>query len=175
MPPDEFCIEHGAKFVCTFDLDGRRNSGKIFDEHGEICWQYDSRRNPEGRSCRNPLNKPDFVFTNTDGYAEIVIRRVSFVPSVFQILDGNNAIGQIAMRSILGIKYQILLDGHAPSTFRLPLFTVRFWGDTDSGPSIWVEIGPSEMEWNMLLKPGTMDRELVASLAFIHSQRFNYS
>ncbi|MCX7388411.1 MAG: hypothetical protein NTX48_17235 [Planctomycetales bacterium] len=100
---------------------------------------------------------------------------MSFVPSVFQILDQDNSIGQIALRSILGIKYRILLDGHASSTFRLPLFTVRFWGDTDMGPSIWVVVGPSKMQWSVLLEPGTMDRELVASLAFIHNQWWNYS
>lgn len=175
MSPDENCIERGAKFVCVIDRDGRNRSGKIFDEHGSIRWQYDAVRNPEGRNWRNPLNKPDFVFTNPAGHAEILIRRMSFVPSVFQILEGTNSIGRVSLQGLLGIKYRILLDGYGTSTFRLPLFTVRFGGDTDNGPSIWVVVGPSKMQWNVLLKPGTNDRGLVVSLAFIHNQWWNYS
>ena len=175
MAPDEFCIANGAKYVCTIDREGRNRSGKVFDEHGDVRWQYDVRRNPEGRSLRNPFNKPDFVFTDAHGQAELVIRRLSFIPSIFQILDGNASIGRIALRSFLGIKYGINIDGSAPWTFRLPLFTVRFWGDTDTGPSIWVVVGPSKMQWNLLLNPGTKDRELVVALAFIHNQWWNYS
>jgi hypothetical protein len=174
-PPDETIITQGAKFASVIDRGGRNDSGKIYDEKGRICWQYETRTNPDGRRWGNPLNKPDFVFANTDGQSEIIIRRVSFVPSVFQILDQDKLIGRIALRSVLGLKYQILLDGCASSTFRLPLFTVRFWGDTDMGPSIWVVVGPSKMQWNLLLKPGTMDRALVASLAFLHNQWWNYS
>ncbi len=173
--PDETTIAHGAKFTCVIDRGGLNRTGKIYDEEGKICWQYGPRTNPDGRRWGNPLNKPDFVFTNTDGQIEIVIRRVSFIPSVFQITDQEQSIGQIALRSILGIKYRILLDGHPSSTFRLPLFTLRFWGDTDLGPSIWVLVGPSKMQWSVLLNPGTMVRELVASLAFIHTQWWNYS
>lgn len=175
VPPDESCIAHGAKFACVIDHGGLNRTGKIFDEDGRICWQYGTRANPDGRSFGNPLNKPDFVFTNTDQNAEISIRRLSFVPSVFHILDGTRTIGRIALQSVFGIKYQILLDGYAPFTFRLPLFTLGFWGDTDGDPSIWVMVGPSKMQWTMLLKPGTNIRELVVSLAFIHNQWWNYS
>ena len=118
-PPDETTIAHGAKFACVIDRGGLNRTGKIYDEEGKICWQYGTRTNPDGRRLGNPLNKPDFVFTNTDGQSEIVIRRVSFIPSVFQITDQDKSIGQIALPSILGIKYRILLDGHPSYTFRL--------------------------------------------------------
>jgi hypothetical protein len=175
VTPDESCLTHGAKYVCIIDRDFRNRSGKIFDEHGELRWQYDVRGNPEGRTWRNPLNKPDVVFVDADSRAELVIRRVSFIPSIFEILDGNGSIGRITLRNVLGIKYRIQIDGCAPWTFRLPLFTVRFWGDTNNGPSIWVVVGPSKMQWNVLLKPGTRHRELVVALAFIHNQWWNYS
>lgn len=173
--PDEFCLTYGRKFVCTIDRTFRQSSGTVFDEHGEICWQYNASRNPRGRSWQNPLNKPDFVFTNTDGHRTLTIRRVSFIPSVFQILDGGDSIGQIALSNILGTQYEIRLDECAAITFRLPLFTLRFWGDSEAGQIVWVQVGPSKMQWNVLLKPGTNDRELVASLAFIHNQWWNFS
>ncbi len=175
LPSEETIISRGSKFVCVIDGGGLNRTGKIYNDEGKICWQYGTRTNPDGRRWGNPLNKPDFVVTNTDGKAEIVIRRVSFLPSVFQIMDQDHSIGQIALRNILGIKYRIRIDGQASSTFRLPLFTVRFWGDTDTGPSIWVAVGLSKMQWSVLLKPGTMDRKLIASLAFIHNQWWNYS
>jgi hypothetical protein len=175
MGPDEFCIANGAKYVFRIDRGGLNRSGKIFDERGDVCWQYDVRRNPEGRTLRNPLNKPDFVFMDAPGQAELVIRRISLIPSRFQILDGSDSIGQITLRSLLGIKYAIKIDGFAPYTFRLPMFTLCFWGDMGTGPSIWVMVGPSKMQWNVLLKPGTNDRELVLALAFIHNQWWNYS
>lgn len=174
-PPDESCIAHGAKFACVIDRGGLNRTGKIFDEDGKICWHYAPRTNPGGRSWGNPLNKPDFVFTNTDQNSEIAIRRLSFVPSVFNVLDGTRVIGRIALDSFFGIKYRVLLDGYAVVTYRLPLFSLGFWGDTGGDPSIWVMVGPSKMQWNMLFKPGTDNSELVVSLAFIHNQWWNYS
>jgi hypothetical protein len=174
-PPDESCIAHGDKFTCVIDRDRLNRTGTIFDENGRPCWHYGPRTNPEGRSWGNPLNKPDFVFTNTEQNAELTIRRRSFVPSVFHILDGTQETGQIELQSVVGIKYRILLGDHASFTFRLPLFTVSFWGDTDGAPNIWIMVGPSKMQWNILLKPGTNNRELVVSLAFIHNQWWNYS
>lgn len=170
IPPDEHSIEHGAKYVCVIDRDGRSRGGKIYDENGDVRWQYDWRRNPEGLSWRNPLNKPGFVVTNPDGQVEIVIRRASFFPSTFRILEGNNSIGRITLPNVLGIKYRILLDGFPGATFRVPLFTRQFWGDTEGDASIWVVVGPSTMEWNVLLKPGTNDLGIVATIAFIHTQ-----
>ncbi len=85
-------------------------------------------------------------------------------------MDHDHLIGQIALRSVLGIKYRILLKGHPSTTFRLPLFTRQFWGDTNLGPSIWVVVGPLTMQWNVLLQPRTLDRGLVASIAFIHNR-----
>ena len=175
LAPDEFSIAHGAIYVCIIGRDFRNRSGKVFDEHGDLRWDYNVRPNPEGRTWRNPLNKPDFVFTDAHGKAELLIRRMSFIPSIFQIFDGKASVGRIALRNVLGIKYGINIDECASCTFRLPLFTVRFYGGTDAGPSVWVVVGPSKMQWNVLVKPGTNDREIVVALAFIHNQWWNYS
>jgi hypothetical protein len=56
----------------------------------------------------------------------------------------------------------------------MPLFTVRFWGESRSGAEIWVVVGPSKMEWTILIKPGVNDRLLVPALAFIHNEWWNY-
>ena len=79
------------------------------------------------------------------------------------------------MMSILRIKYTISVKGRQPWTFRMPLFTNRFWGGTDESPEFWVVVRPSQMEWNILIKPGIEDQPLVAALSFIHSERWNHS
>jgi hypothetical protein len=100
---------------------------------------------------------------------------VSFIPSFFDIMEKDDVIGRIGMRSILRIKYSIEINGAGSWTFRLPLFTVRFRGDSQTGTDIWVLVGPSKMEWNILLRCGVGDRHLVAALAFIHNEWWNYS
>jgi len=84
-------------------------------------------------------------------------------------------VGRIRMVSMLRIKYAIDADAVGSWTFRMPLFTVRFHGASDAGTDAWVIVGPSKMEWNILIRPGVIDRSLVAALAFIHNEWWNYS
>ena len=79
------------------------------------------------------------------------------------------------MRSLFRIKYSIDIQGAGSWTFRLPLFTVQFRGDSQAGTDVWVIVGPSKMEWNILIRPGTNDLRLLAALAFIHNEWWNYS
>ena len=87
----------------------------------------------------------------------------------------DTVVGRIRMLSILRNKYMIEIDGADPLTFRMPLFTMRFWGGSPMGAEIWVSVGPSKMEWNILVRPGINDRYLVPALAFIHNEWWNYS
>ena len=56
----------------------------------------------------------------------------------------------------------------------MPLFTIRFFGDSRSGPEICVAVGPSKMEWRVLIKRDTSEWPLLAALAFIHVEAWNY-
>jgi len=173
--PDAQCVERGAKYFCQIDRTSRNRSGKIYDEQRVLRWHYDVRDVPSDRLWGNPFNKPQFVFAESDGHAESVIQRVSFIPSRFEIRDKGGVVGRIGMRSPLRIKYSIEIDGVSCWTFRLPLFTVRFHGESEVGTDIWVIVGPSKMEWNILIRPGFSNRHLVAALAFIHNEWWNYS
>jgi hypothetical protein len=75
----------------------------------------------------------------------------------------------------MGSTSSIEIKGAGFWTFRLPLFTVRFRGDSQTGTDIWVILGPSKMEWHILIRPGISDPRLVAALAFIHNEWWNYS
>jgi hypothetical protein len=172
--PDEDCIQHGARFGCQIARGADGHSGTILDEHGAVRWRYGMRRNPRGRSLGNPLNKPDFVVTDAAAGNEVVIRRTSFCPSRFSIADDQGVRGTLRMASVLRNKYTIQVGGDPLRTFRMPLFTVRFWGGTEAAPEFWVIVGHSKMEWSILLRPGLESQPLLATLSFIHTEWWNY-
>lgn len=173
--PDEECLAHGPKYLCQIDRGADGHKGVVWGEAGTVRWHYGTRRNPIGFRLRNPFNKPDFIVADPETKGELIIRRASFVPPVFHIMEAGNVIGQIRLRSILRNKYTINLGDTGVWTFRMPLFTIRFWGASAVGAGVWVAVGPSKMEWKILIKPGLNDRLLVAALAFIHNEWWNYS
>jgi len=172
--PDEVTVQNGAKYCLVIDFEDRSRTGKIWNEHGEVEWSYGPLRNPLQYSSRNPFNKPDFVVFDANGNPTVTIRRVSFVPSRFHILDRENVIGQIAMRSVLLNKYKIEIAGIATCAFRMPLFTRYFHGHFNDGTGIWAVVGPGTMQWRVLLRSELNDVRLLSSLAFIHNQWFRF-
>ena len=149
VAPDGECIAQDHKFLGQIDRGMDGHSGAVMDEQGVIRWRYGIRKTPPLAAWGNPFNKPDFVIADPDGRDEVVIRRASFIPSVFNIMAADRVIGTVRMRSMFRNKYAIEIDGVNSWTFRMPLFTVRFFGDSSAGVEIWVAVGPSKMEWNM--------------------------
>jgi hypothetical protein len=174
VAPDEECIAQGHKFLCQIDRGMDGHSGAVMDEHGVIRWRYGIRKNASPRRLGNPFNKPDFVIANPDGRDEVVIRRASFIPPVFNIIEAGRVIGRVRMRSLFRNKYAIDIDRVNSWTFRMPLFTIRFFGDSSAGVEIWVAVGPSKKEWSVLIKRDAREWPLLAALAFIHVESWNY-
>ena len=175
VAPDAECIAHGTKFRSQIDRGVDGHSGAVLDEKGTIRWRYGVRNDAFGRHPGNPFNKPDFVIAKPDAKDEVIIRRVSFIPSVFNIMEADKVIGTVRMRSMFRNKYAIDIDGVNSWTFRMPLFTVRFFGDSSAGVEIWIAVGPSKMEWNILIKGNAKEWPVLAALAFIHTEWWNYS
>ena len=173
--PDEQTVEKGAKYCFVLDVENRSRTGKIWNERGDLLWHYAPRSNQLVYSLRNPFNKPDFVVFDNNEWPAVKIRRASFIPSRFQILTDEDVVGQIAMRSPLLNGYRIDVDGHATCVFRMPLFTVYFHGQSNNDMRIWVVVGPSKRQWKVLAESDLDDVRLLASLAFIHHQWYNYS
>jgi hypothetical protein len=175
LGPDERCLTEGGKYLCQIHRGGDGHAGVVRDERGNTRWKYGIRVNASRHSIQNPFNKPDFVFAEPSGENEIIIRRVSFIPSAFTLVEAGESIGRIRLTTPLRNRYEIVLADSPPLTFRMPLFTVRFWGGSQSGSVIWVVVGPSKMEWSILVKQGLDDRRLIAALSFIHGEWWNYS
>ena len=174
VAPDEECVAHGHKFLCQIDRGMDGHTGAVMDEHGLIRWRYRIRKNASARRLWNPFNKPDFVIADPDGRDEVVIRRASFIPPVFNIIEAGRVIGRVRMRSLFRNKYVIDIDQVNSWTFRMPLFTIRFFADSSAGVEIWVAVGPSKTEWSVLIKPDAREWPLLAALAFIHVESWNY-
>lgn len=174
VAPDGDCIAHGQKFLCQIDRGRDGHTGSVLNEQGAIRWRYGTRKSPSVRRFGNPFGKPDFVIADPNGRDEVVIHRASFFPPVFNIMRGGKIIGRVRMQSLFRNKYAIDIDQLNLWTFRMPLFSIRFFGVSRTGPEIWVLVGPSKMEWGVLIKPGTPEWPLLAALAFIHVEAWNY-
>ncbi len=151
----------GHKFLCQIDRGMDGHSGAVLDEHGVIRWWYGIRKSASARHLGNPFNKPDFVVADPDRKDEVVIRRASFIPPVFNVIKAGRVIGRIKMRSLFRNKYAIDIDGVNSWTFR-------------TGVEIWVAVGPSKKEWSVLIKRDAREWPLLAALAFIHVESWNY-
>jgi hypothetical protein len=172
--PDDACIADGTKLISQVHRGGGHD-GEVRDEQGNLRWRYATRPNHSGLWLGNPLRKPDFVLAEANAKEETIIRRVSFIPSTSDIVEKGGVIGTIRMLSIFRNQYSISIGGVNSWSFRMPLFTVLFFGKSAAGFEIWVRVGPSEREWNILIKPGIAQRCIVAALAFIHNERYFYS
>jgi len=170
--PDEACIAAGTKLLCQIHR-GAYRSGELRDEHGNIRGGFERSGILAHWGFRNPFKKADFVVVEPDG-RKLAIRRLSFIPPAFNIIEAERAIGGIKMIGLFRNKYSISIEGVESWTFRMPLFTIFFFGESSAGAEIWVQVGPSEREWNILIKHGPNTTGLVAALAFIHNERYFY-
>ncbi|MFN7939236.1 MAG: hypothetical protein U0R19_38280 [Bryobacteraceae bacterium] len=174
-PPDEQIIDLGTKHRYCIDRGGDGHEGVILDEQGEIRSRFGRRCQRPFPSLRNPFMKRDFVVINESEDSELIIRRSSFLPPVFDILDQFTLIGSIRLTSPLRNRYQIAICGENSWTFRKHLFSVLFSGVSTASTDIWVFADPSWMEWNVLIRPGQASQILLAALAFLHTEFWNYT
>ncbi len=174
--PDEECVRQGQQVFFAIDRKSpKHTAGDMLDGEGQRLWRYQRSGTPASAFARNPFGKLDFVVSDASGKDVCVIRQESFLPSRFSILETERKVGTISPCSILRNRYRIDIKGAKTWTFRLTLFSVSFWGDADGDPGVWVRVGPSKMEWSVLLKPGSVATPLVFALAFIHNEWWNYS
>jgi hypothetical protein len=113
VTPDKECLAQGAKYICQIERGDKDRNGVVRDEQGVIRWRYGTRENwPPGRWVENPFRKLDFVISaEGEPKDELVIRRISFVPSMFKIMEAGNTVGRIRMCSFLRIQYAIEIQG----------------------------------------------------------------
>jgi len=173
--PDTVSIERGAKF--WFQVENIPESPGVVvrgvPEDGR--WRYETQPKRSVYSPFNLLKKPDFVVADGQGQEVLRVRRSGRFPARFEMLENGQSIGKIVLRSILRNKYTIEFKDGSIWTFHMPLFTIYFSGESTVGSHVWVMVGPSKREWNLLFETGAEDKHLAFGLAFIHREWWCYS
>lgn len=174
IAPDENEIERGNKYVFQID-DTRAAPGVIFTEPRNIQWRFECQPRRSTYSPLNLVSKPDFVLFDTQNREILRVIRERRLPPRFRIVEHQRTVGKISLRSILRNKYGIEFDGGPTWLFRMTLFSVCFPGVSSAGTRLWVRVGPSKREWNLLVPPEADHLYLLAGLAFIHREWWCYA
>ncbi len=149
-------------------------AGSILDESGDVVWRSETRPTRSPYSPANLLKKPAFVIVEPDGSEIAQVSRCRRLPPTFSIRNANGCVGTIRLRSVLRNLYSVSL-GSENWLFRMPLFHVDFGGVSDLGGRVWVRMGPSKKQWNILFALGVKHREMAVAIAFIHREWWCYS
>jgi hypothetical protein len=115
------------------------------------------------------------VFIDPTGRPAFYIRRVSLVPSRFELIDESSSVGRISVRGLLRNRYEIELENGPFWRLHFPLFTIHSQGTSSDGRKLLGAVGSSLMQWYALTEPGSDEPRLLCALAFIHNRRWNYA
>ena len=172
--PNALDLERGAYYA--FQIDIKLDApGVIVAKPGVICWRYETRPKRSAYSPINLFRKPEFVITNIEGQELLSIRRCTRLPPCFEMIENGQVVGKIALRSILRNKYTLQFHAGPVWTFRMPLFTLNFRGESTEGTYVWARVGPQKTQWNLLVESGADSLHLLSGLAFIHREWWCYS
>jgi len=174
-PPNEEECALGSKYALVMPIDMSALMtvrGEIYRESDELYWRWRLQRWPGANADRAArLWRPTFVVSTPDGGEKFRIRRSSWFPSTFEILEDGGLAGTIRLRSPLRNRYAIRICDGSLWNFHMPLYTGRLYCESDAGGRLWGVMGPSESQWNLLMAPGSDDARVVAAMAFLHYQR----
>jgi hypothetical protein len=171
--PDPKEIEQGAAYVLHI-ISTPEDWGRIYDRQGVIVWKYETDPPRPSHSLLNIIRKPDFVLLDPSGKEVLRIVRKMRFPARFSIVQDGREVGRIARRSVLRNKYSIEYEGGSAWLFRMTLFSVRFPGVSKEGNRVWILVGPSKKQWNVLVERQADSVKLVGSLAFLHREWWCY-
>ncbi len=90
------------------------------------------------------------------------------------MLENNLPIGPINQRSFLRNKFTLNFTNGQKWIFRMPLFTARFNGLSETGEKIRVGVRTHNI-WYVSIDAHAASPQLVAALAFIHRERLRFN
>jgi hypothetical protein len=166
-PPTQAEVDAGGKYLFINANAGR---GKIFDADSKVLWEY--KPPPSPWNIFNGLTRgPDFVLT--DGAEQEILRIArdkTFPLPEFTLTGAGCAAARIRKRSRFFFDYAVEIEGKPRWELRIRPFTVDIYAKSAAGGHAWI-IMQSALIWQVLIEAGHDCRELVAVLAFLHSER----
>jgi hypothetical protein len=170
--PDAGQLERGGKYI-LFLRNSHGTSGVILSDSKTELWRFETR--PK-RAPSNFLRKPThFILSDTQQGEILQITRERGFPARFNIVEKDRVIGKVTLRTILRNKYSIEFNGGPGWLFHMRLFTIFFSGESSSALCVWVRVGPTKRQWNLLVEPEVDNVYLLGALAFIHREWWCYS
>ncbi|MEI6862608.1 MAG: hypothetical protein WCL04_10205 [Verrucomicrobiota bacterium] len=162
----------GTHWHLKLDGSNKYDPGVIIGELESNRWRYETQ--PKRLQFFELIKKPDFVVIDSTENECLRIRRHSRLLPSFEMIEDGQVIGKITLCSVLRNKYTFELRSGPTWTFRMPLFTVHFPGESSEGKQIWIIVGPSKKQWNVLIQPGADSLQLLAFLAFVHREWWKF-
>lgn len=156
-------------FKCSYE-----GNGEIYNSNGEILWRFKTLHKrphyPYGF-----FRLPDFViYDKTDKEIFRIKLEHKLALAQFVMLENGLPICTINQRSILRNKLTLNFANGQKWIFRMPLFTVRFGGLSETGEKILVGVRTHNI-WYVSIDANIDSPQLVAALAFIHRERLRFN
>jgi len=160
--------------VCAFF--GRDGGILSFEEgrkEGRVVFRF--RNEPQPKTLPGLLyglvRLPEFVIYDPDGKEVVRIRRTRRFPrAIFEMRDGKELRATIVRRHPLLSSYDIRLAGGPDWRFKLPLFTIDFFGESSIGGKLLAR-ADTHNQWFMVVDTNHDSPYLIYALLFIHRER----
>ncbi len=156
--------------VCTYHGDGAIYSFEEDRKEGRGVFRF--RNEPQPKTTMYGLVRlPEFVVYDLDGKEVVRIRRTRRFPrSIFEMRDGKELRATIVRRHLLFSNYDIHLAGGPDWRFKLPLFTIDFFGESSIGGRLLARLD-THNQWFTVVDTNHDSPYLIHALAFIHRER----
>lgn len=155
---------------CTYYGDGAIYSFEEGRKEGRGVFRF--RNEPQPKTLMYGLVRlPEFVVYDPDGKEVVRIRRTRRFPrAIFEMREGKELRATIVRRHPLFSSYDIRLAGGPHWRFKLPLFTIDFFGESSIGGRLlaWLD---THYQWFMVVDTNHDSPYLIHALAFIHRER----
>ena len=168
---------YSTAFTSWFDGDGVILGYEEGREEGREVFR--SRNEPQPKSLMEWLPRPlyglarlpEFVVCDPDGKEVVRIRRTRRFPrATFEMRDGKELRATIVRRHPLFSSYDIRLAGGPDWRFKLPLFTIDFFGESSIGGKLLAR-ADTHNQWFMVVDTNHDSSYLIHALLFIHRER----
>lgn len=167
-------LENAAVYYLSLDY-SVDYPGSILEESGQVRWRFETQPRRSAYSPFNLLEKPVFVILDAESHEVLLIRKSPSASRQFDIIQDGTIVGIIRKRAILRPIYTLDFPSGSTWTVRMPLFSIQFQAQSTSGVTVWIRVGPSKKQWNVLVPAEGNNVCVIAALAFIHREWWCYS
>ena len=157
-------------FQCSYE-----GNGAIFASNGTLLWRCKTLHSGKPRYPYGFFRLPDFVVSDPTGQEWLRVKVVhKLALAQFVMIQNGQPACTLRQRSLFRNKYALNFANGQKWVFRMPLFTVLFAGQSETGAKVRARMRGHNV-WYVQLEPAGDNPQLVAALAFIHRERLRFN